>query len=148
MSPWRRRRTRARPGRPVVLVEDAAGFGVDSPPSSPGLVVMLAIVLVVGALRDDPAPLSREEVARAIDDALASQTPAQPRAELVYAAIGPSIVAIETEGTDREGLATSGSGTGVVVSDQGDVLTALHVVDGRDHDRPSASPTAPSGRGA
>ena len=40
-----------------------------------GLVVMLAMVLVVGALRDSPAPLSREEVARAIDDALASQTP-------------------------------------------------------------------------
>ena len=109
---------------------------------------MLAIVLVVGALRDDPAPLSREEVARAIDDALASQTPARPRAELVYAAIGPSIVAIETEGTDRKGLATSGSGTGVLVSDQGEVLTALHVVEGATTHHPHASPTAPSGRGA
>ena len=91
---------------------------------------MLALVLVVGALRDGPAPLSREEVARAIDDALASQTPAPPRAELVYAAVSPSIIAIETEGTDRKGLATSGSGTGVLVSERGEVLTALHVVEG------------------
>jgi S1-C subfamily serine protease len=95
-----------------------------------GLVVMLALVLVIGALGGGPAPLSREEVARAIDDALASQTPAPPRAQLVYAAVSPSIIAIETEGTDRKGLATSGSGTGVLVNDRGEVLTALHVVEG------------------
>jgi S1-C subfamily serine protease len=93
-----------------------------------GLVVMLALVLVIGALRGGPAPLSREDVVRAIDDALASQAP--PRAQLVYAAVSPSIIAIETEGTDRKGLATSGSGTGVLVSERGEVLTALHVVEG------------------
>jgi S1-C subfamily serine protease len=91
---------------------------------------MLVIVLVAGTFRESPESITRAEVAGAIDDALASQTPPPPRAELVYAAVRPSIVAIEAEGTDREGLATSGDGTGVLVSDQGEVLTALHVVDG------------------
>jgi S1-C subfamily serine protease len=91
---------------------------------------MLALVLVAGATRSGQPPITRADVARAIDDALASQTPPPPRAELVYEAVRSSIVQIETEGTDRKGLATSGQGTGVLVSDQGQVLTALHVVDG------------------
>ncbi|HYO44105.1 MAG TPA: trypsin-like peptidase domain-containing protein [Candidatus Limnocylindrales bacterium] len=95
-----------------------------------GLAVMLAAVLVMGAVREPAEAITRAEVAGAIDEALASQTPPPPRAELIYAAVRPSIVAIQAEGTDREGLATSGDGTGVLVSDQGDVLTALHVVDG------------------
>ncbi len=95
-----------------------------------GVALMLAVVLVVGALRDGPLPLTRADVAEAVDAALASQTPPPPRAELVYAAVRPSIVQIEAEGTDREGLATSGEGTGVLVSVEGEVLTALHVVDG------------------
>jgi len=95
-----------------------------------GLAVMLAVVLLAGALRNEPAPPTRAEVAAAIDQALASQTPAPPRAELVYAAVRPSIVQIETEGTDRKGLASSGQGTGVLVNDRGEILTALHVVDG------------------
>ena len=95
-----------------------------------GLAVMLAIVLAAGALRETAQPLTRADVAQAIDDALASQTPPPPRAELIFAAVRPSIVAIKAEGTDREGLATGGDGTGVLVSDRGEVLTALHVVDG------------------
>jgi S1-C subfamily serine protease len=92
--------------------------------------MMLVIALVAGALRTGPDPLTRAQVAQAIDDALASQAPPPPRAELVYAAVRSSIVAIEAEGTDRAGLATTGDGTGVLVSDRGEVLTALHVVDG------------------
>ena len=95
-----------------------------------GLAVMLAVVLLAGALSNEPAPPTRAEVAAAIDQALASQTPAPPRAELVYAAVRPSIVQIETEGTDRKGLASSGQGTGVLVNDRGEIFTALHVVDG------------------
>jgi len=95
-----------------------------------GLAVMLALVLLAGAVRETARPLTRAEVAQTVEDALASQEPPPPRAELVYAAVRPSIVAIKAEGTDREGLATGGDGTGVLVSDRGEVLTALHVVDG------------------
>ena len=80
----------------------------------------------------------RREVAQAIDDALASQTPAaaERRARLRGRPARRSSL-IETEGTDRKGLATDGEGTGVLVSDRGEVLTALHVVDAATTDRRS-----------
>ncbi len=95
-----------------------------------GLGLMLVIIFVAGARRDGSPPLTRADVADAIDAALASQTPPPPRAELVYAAVRGSIVLIATEGTDKDGLATDGTGTGVLVTARGEVLTALHVVDG------------------
>jgi S1-C subfamily serine protease len=99
-------------------------------PFAAGLVVMLLVVLVAGAFRTGPPPPTREEVARAIASALASQTPGPPASEVVYAAVRPSIVLIETEGTAADDTKTSGEGTGVVVTDSGEILTALHVVDG------------------
>jgi S1-C subfamily serine protease len=95
-----------------------------------GLAVMLAAVLAAGAFQPADDHPTRADVARAIGDALGSQTPAPPAAELVYAAIRPSIVLIEATGIDPEGAAASGEGTGVVVTDQGEILTALHVVAG------------------
>jgi S1-C subfamily serine protease len=99
-----------------------------------GLAVMLLVVLLVNALRPQPAPITRSEVVEAVASALASQTAPPPRAELVYAAIRPSVVQIDVtragKGTDGEDQ--NGEGTGVVVSDAGEVLTAFHVVDGAD----------------
>jgi S1-C subfamily serine protease len=91
---------------------------------------MLLVVLAARALRPAEDPLAPADVEQAIEDALASQTPGPPVAELVYAAVRPSIVLIEVEGTDIEGEEANAEGTGVLVSDEGDILTALHVVDG------------------
>jgi S1-C subfamily serine protease len=93
-----------------------------------GLAVMLLVVLLVNALRPQPAPVSRNEVVAAVASALASQTPSPPRAELIYAGIRPSIVLIDVTRTGDDGEEASGEGTGVVVTDQGEVLTAYHVV--------------------
>ncbi len=93
-----------------------------------GLAVMLVAVLVVGALRPTAPALTQRDVQQAIASALASQTPGPPTSELVYRAIQPSIVLIETEGTDAQGKASAGEGTGVVVTSDGVILTALHVV--------------------
>jgi S1-C subfamily serine protease len=93
-----------------------------------GLGFMLAAVLLVGALRPAAPPLSQRDVQQAIASALASQTPGPPTSELVYRAIAPSIVLIETTGTGPDGKPSSGEGTGVVVNAQGEILTALHVV--------------------
>ena len=50
------------------------------------------------------------EVDRAIEDALASQTPDPPIAERVYAAVRPSVVVIDVTGTDENGAEQSKRG--------------------------------------
>ena len=60
---------------------------------------------------------------------MASATPPPSLAASVYAAVQPSVVAIDVHGT-RDGETSEGSGTGVVLDQAGDILTALHVVDG------------------
>jgi S1-C subfamily serine protease len=94
-----------------------------------GLAVMLLVVLLVNAFQPRSAPITKGDVQEAIASAFASQTPPPPQSELVYAAIRPSIVQIDVKRTDADGKASSGEGTGVVITDQGVVLTASHVVD-------------------
>jgi S1-C subfamily serine protease len=63
----------------------------------------------------------------AIEKAIEDLQSAPARSALVYDAIIPSIVVIQT---DRPSSATGvGLGTGVIVNDQGAILTALHVVE-------------------
>jgi S1-C subfamily serine protease len=99
--------------------------------TAPYAATALAAVIAVGAwsaLHPAPAPLTNRDVSQAIASALASQTPGPPRSELVDAAVGPSIVLIETDRKDSAGSPGSGLGSGVVVNDAGAILTALHVV--------------------
>lgn len=64
----------------------------------------------------------------AIEAALAEATPAAAFSAEVYQAILPSLVYIQVERVgDEEPI--RGVGTGVIVNDDGDILTSLHVVD-------------------
>ncbi|MCE7984686.1 MAG: peptidase S1 [Caldilinea sp. CFX5] len=78
-----------------------------------------------------PAPLTLQEVNNSVNEIMAAATPAPARSALVYQAIRPSIVLIETERADaadpEEG---HGLGTGVVINNDGSVLTSLHVISG------------------
>jgi len=118
------------PATPPSLRRSASRLG----PFVAGLAVMLLVVLLVNALRPQPAPITRGEVVDAVASALASQTAPPPRAELVYAGIRPSVVQIDVTraGAGADGEDQDGEGTGVVVTDAGEVLTAFHVVDGAD----------------
>ena len=58
-------------------------------------------------------------------------TRADPDSVVVYKKILPSLVYVETHTTGDDGAL----GSGVIVNEQGQILTALHVVDERDHDR-------------
>jgi S1-C subfamily serine protease len=111
----------ARPAPRRGTVRRAAPFAV-------GAAVMLGLVLGYDAMQPAVVPLTGADVRQAIDDALASQTPAPPFAEGIYAAIQPSIVLIDADRDTGESTSSTGEGTGVVINDAGDVLTALHVV--------------------
>jgi S1-C subfamily serine protease len=94
-----------------------------------GALAVLAALVVYGLLVPPPPPLTRADVADTVAQALASATPAPPRSELAYADIRPSLVLIEAHGA--AGAPDTGSlGSGVVIDDQGDILTSLHVVAG------------------
>jgi S1-C subfamily serine protease len=74
-----------------------------------------------------PVPPSQSEIDDSIEQAMASVTSPPPYSAQVYRAILPSLVFIQTQQQDTqdEGF---GIGSGVVINESGDVLTALHVV--------------------
>lgn len=85
-------------------------------------------VLLYNYLFPAPTPLSQDEVDGRIVAAMASATPPPANSRLVYQVILPSLVFIRTEGANRDGEEGFGVGSGVVVNENGDILTALHVV--------------------
>ena len=95
-----------------------------------GVLVALVAVLLYGALVPGPTPLTRSDVEDTVAEALASVTPAPAFSELVFDAVQPSLVLIQTKRPDTDGDPGSGDGlgSGVIVNLDGDILTSLHVV--------------------
>jgi S1-C subfamily serine protease len=92
--------------------------------------ITLAIILLYPRLQAAPPLMTDEHVAQIVDARMASATPPPAFSATVYQAIFPSLVRIRTEVDDAPEGEDRGLGTGVVVNADGDVLTALHVVDG------------------
>lgn len=97
-------------------------------PFAYGLLAALAGVLLYNLLFPRPAQLTPRELDAVIAQAMASATPQPAFSARVYRAIQPSLVLIQSHvpGPDTEPKDFLGSG--VVIDDQGDVLTSLHVV--------------------
>jgi S1-C subfamily serine protease len=92
------------------------------------LAALLGVILY-DALFPTPVPPSMAEIDESIVQAMASATPPPAYSAQVYQVILPSLVFIKTQSDDpgkEEGI---GVGSGVVIDDQGDILTALHVVE-------------------
>jgi S1-C subfamily serine protease len=68
-------------------------------------------------------PMTSGELQQVIDQTMASATPPPAFSALVYEQVRPSLVLIQTHAQEEDGL-----GSGVIVDDAGDILTALHVV--------------------
>jgi len=108
----RRLRTRA---RPVVLF--VAGVAA----------TFLAILLYQVLFPATP-PLTQQDVNESFAHALASVTPAPAFSEQVYQVVRPSLVLIQADATAKDGTQEHDVGSGVIINDQGDILTSLHVV--------------------
>jgi S1-C subfamily serine protease len=93
-----------------------------------GVLAALVALALFSALVHGPAPLTSSDVSQVVASALASHTPAPARAQLVYAAIQPSLVLIKTEDAAVKDHAGDGLGSGVIVNALGDIMTSLHVV--------------------
>jgi S1-C subfamily serine protease len=119
-GPWRDRRQRMVARAKKII------------PFSAGIVAALLGLLVYRALYPAPEPLTLKQVNAAVAEAMASATPAPAYSAQVYQIIQPSLVLIRSTGHDANGDETDGLGSGVVISGQGEILTALHVVEDAD----------------
>jgi len=101
-----------------------------SAPFSAGVLAALAALALYGVLAPSPKPLTQQEVGTQIDQRLASMTPAPALSEIAFQVIAPSLVLVEAKPAAKSGTPGERLGSGVVVSQTGDILTALHVVAG------------------
>lgn len=94
-----------------------------------GVFAALLALLIYNAFFTPPQ-ITPTDVNNAVVSAMASATPRPPFSVQVYQIIQPSLVLIQTEHDGENGEVENSLGSGVIVNDQGDILTALHVVDG------------------
>ncbi|HEX7471437.1 MAG TPA: trypsin-like peptidase domain-containing protein, partial [Candidatus Limnocylindrales bacterium] len=99
-------------------------------PFAAGILAAFVAIAAYGALFPGPHQLTPTDVHDSVAQALASQSPGPAFSQVVYAAVQPSLVLIESDSVDAKGKPQKGLGTGVVVDASGDILTALHVVTG------------------
>ena len=97
-------------------------------PFAAGMLAVLAALLVYNRLNPEPLPLTEEQVNDSVAAAMASATAPPATASLVFQAILPSFVLIQTDQSVGDGDSSHGLGSGVVVDDNGSILTSLHVV--------------------
>lgn len=95
-----------------------------------GLLAALIGMLLYNQFFPAPSPLTERQVNEAIAQAMASATPPPAYSAQVYQIIRPSLVLIQTKAADSEGNDGRGLGSGVIINEQGAILTSLHVVAG------------------
>lgn len=112
-------------------------------PFAGGVIVALIAIAVWSAAFPTAKPLTQAQVKEAIASALASVTPPPAFSERAWAAVAPSVVVVQAAvpvssaspgasgDTPSAPAAPHGTslGSGVIVDDQGDIMTALHVVE-------------------
>jgi S1-C subfamily serine protease len=97
-------------------------------PFATGVLATLAALLIYRALVPGPDLLTTREVQDTVVQTLAEATPAPAYSALVYQAIRPSLVFVKVQTPHAENEEGTGVGSGVVISNRGDILTSLHVV--------------------
>ena len=97
-------------------------------PLGVGIAAALIGVLLFSALFPAPIPLTQSEIDESVVNSMASATPPPAYSAQVYQVILPSLVIVQTQKEPSEGEDRVGVGSGVVINESGDILTALHVV--------------------
>jgi S1-C subfamily serine protease len=98
-------------------------------PFALGVLATLFALLLYNQLAPHPHQLTLREVNDAVAQTLASATPPPAYSSIVYQIIRPSLVLIETNTSEAEKKDQKGLGSGVIIDNNGDILTSLHVVD-------------------
>lgn len=97
-----------------------------------GIAAALLAVLAYTLLFPASEALTETDVDESIAAAMASATPPAAYSAQIYQVILPSLVLIQTTGEGANEERGRGIGSGVVVNEEGAILTALHVVSAAD----------------
>lgn len=95
-----------------------------------GAILALVLMLAYNATQPPPQRLTQRDINAAVARAMASATPAPSFASIAYANIQPSVVKVRSLVLTTDGKREGAIGTGVVIDENGIILTALHVVKG------------------
>lgn len=90
-----------------------------------GLLTIALAALAIWWAQSRPETATPDEVNAAIAETLSTTTVPEPIGPLIYNSVIPSVVVIQT-GEGEQGSI----GTGVVINEDGNIMTSLHVVDG------------------
>lgn len=90
--------------------------------------VTILILALFNVFNPAPKPLSNKELNDRIFQAMASATPPPALASRIYAQIQPSLVQVETKILSTDGKEEGGRGAGVIIDENAQILTSLHVV--------------------
>ncbi len=108
-----------------------ARFGARARRAAPvglGMLLAFAAVLFYNILLPGPHVLTTSEMNDVVAHAMASATPPPAFSERAYQAVAPSLVLIQAHVPTTDGKTDGSLGSGVVLDDQGEILTSLHVV--------------------
>jgi S1-C subfamily serine protease len=95
-----------------------------------GALLGVAIMLVYLQARPPAGRFTEKDVQRIAQEQIASITPTPPVPPLIYAQVRPAVVLITINGRNPDNSSFSGRGSGVVIDENGHILTSLHVVAG------------------
>jgi S1-C subfamily serine protease len=90
--------------------------------------VTVLALLLFNTFNPAPKPLSNQELNQHIANAMASATPPPSLGSRIFAQIQPSLVQVETKILGTDGKEEGGRGAGVIIDDNAQILTSLHVV--------------------
>jgi S1-C subfamily serine protease len=99
-------------------------------PFGSGVLAALLAFFLYNLFFIKPNQLTASDVNNSIASAMASATPPAAFSANVYQIIRPSLVLIEVEEKHENAASDFGLGSGVVVDNNGNILTSLHVVKG------------------